>query len=167
MCASDQAAGEITADNQWIDYVVGILAVQGHSRVKAPAHLFGWRRINWKECPILFHQTDAANHTSIINYGLFPGGISSYTGRQQGHHRWCVYASMADGHGHFPNTSMIDGKLVKPCKFRRHGNIYCLSTYIITEVMGVEVWSTDADCAMIMGWVTTDAISYAFNCRTR
>ncbi len=167
MCASDQAAGDVTAHNQYIDFVVGILAAQGHSRVKAPAHLFGWRRISWEECPILFHQTDAANHNSIINNGLYPGGMSNYIGRKQGHHRWCVYASMADGHGFFPNTSMIDGKLVKPYKFRRHGNIYCLSTYIITEVMGVEVWSTDAGCAMIMGWVTTDAISYAFNCRTR
>jgi len=73
---------------------------------------------------------------------------------------------MADGHGHFPNTSMIDGVLVKPYKHRRHGIIYCLSTYIITEVMGVEVWSTDADCAMIMGWISTEAISYAYNCTT-
>jgi hypothetical protein len=147
MCAADQSTTSLTADGQYIDFVVGILAVQGHSRVKAPAHLF-----------------DAANHNSIVNNGLCPGGISSYTGWNRGFHRWCVYASMADGHGHFPNTSMIDGKLVKPYKHRRHGIIYCLSTYIITEVMGVEVWSTDADCAMIMGWISTDAISYAYNC---
>ncbi len=101
MCASDQAAGEITADHQWIDYVVGILAVQGHSRVKAPAHLFGWQRINWKECPIRFHQTDAANHNSIINNGLCPGGMARYLSRMEGYHRWRVYASMADGHGYF------------------------------------------------------------------
>ncbi len=40
MCASDQAASSVTADNQYIDFVVGILAAQGHSRVKAPAHFF-------------------------------------------------------------------------------------------------------------------------------
>ncbi len=164
MCAADQSTTSLTADGKYIDFVVGILAIQGHSRVKAPAHLFGWRRIDWRECPILFHQSDAANHNSIVNNRLYPGGISSYTGGNQGFHRWCVYASMADGHGHFPNTSMINGKLVKPYKHRRHGYIYCLSTYAITEVLGVEAWSTDADCAMIMGWVSTDAISYAYNC---
>ena len=104
MCASDQAAGDISADHKWIDYVVGMLAVQGHSRVKAPAQLFGWRRISWKECPILFHQTDAANHNSIINNGLYPGGMARYLSRMEGYHRWCVYASTADGHGFFPNT---------------------------------------------------------------
>ncbi len=71
---------------------------------------------------------------------------------------------MADGHGYFPNCSMINGKLVTPYKFRSRGNVYCLSTYIITVVMGIEVWRTDADCAMIMGWIPSDAISYAFNC---
>ncbi len=30
--------------------------------------------------------------------------------------------------------------------------------------MGIEVWRTDADCAMIMGWIPSDAISYTFNC---
>ena len=39
-----------------------------------------------------------------------------------------------------------------------------MSTYIITDVMGIEVWRTDADCAMIMGWIPSDAISYTFNC---
>ncbi len=166
MCAADRSTTSLTADGLYIDFVVGILAVQGHSRAKAPAHLFGWRRINWKECPILFHQSDAANHDSIVRNGLCPGGIPSYTGRNRGHHRWCTYTSMADGHCHFPNTSMIDGVLVKPYKHRRHGIMYCLSTYFITEVMGVEVWSTDAHCAMIMGWISTDAISYAYNCTT-
>ncbi len=166
MCAADRSTTSLTADGLYIDFVVGILAVQGHSRVKAPAHLFGWRRVNWKECPILFHQSPAANHDSIVRNGLFPGGIPSYTGRNRGHHRWCTYTSIADGHCHFPNTSMIDGVLVKPYKHRRHGIMYCLSTYFITEVMGVEVWSTDAHCAMVMGWISTDAISFAYNCTT-
>ena len=84
MFASDQAATSITADGKYIDFVVGILAVQGHSRAKAPAHLFGWRRINWKECPILFHQSDAANHNSIVSNGLYflgPVVITSYNQR--------------------------------------------------------------------------------------
>ncbi len=65
--ASDEVVGEVTPGGLSIDYVIGILAIQGHSRVRAHPHLFGWQRLDWKECPILFHQTDAANHQSIVN----------------------------------------------------------------------------------------------------
>ena len=34
----------------------------------------------------------------------------------------------------------------------------------ITVVMEIDVWRTDADCAMIMGWIPPAAIPYAFNC---
>ncbi len=166
MCAADRSSTSLTADGKCIDFVIGIIAVQGHSRVRAPAHMFGWRRVSWKDCPILFHQSPAANHDSIVTNGLYPGGIPSYTGRNREHGRWATYCSMADGHRHFPNTSMIDGVLVKPYKHHRHGTVYCLSTYFITEVLGVEVWSTAAHCAMVMGWISKEAITFAFNCAT-
>ncbi len=140
LSASDEAAGDIMSDGKWIDYVVGILAIQGHLRVKAHPHLFGWQRLDWRECPILFHQTNAANHQSIVANGLFPGGMDKYLSRTEGHHRWCVYASLADGHLYFPNSSMINGKPAKPYEFRSHGNVYCLSTYYITVTMEIDVW---------------------------
>ncbi len=164
LSASDEVAGEVTSDGIWIDQVIGIFAIQGHSRVKAHPHLFGWQRLDWRECPILFHQTDAANHQSIVTNGLYPGGPAKYLSKTEGHHRWCVYASLADGHGHFANCSMIDGKHAKPHKFRSYGNVYCLSTYYITVTMKIDVWRTDADCAMIMGWIPPAAIPYSFDC---
>ncbi len=60
--SSDELAGEISPDGQWIDVIIGILAIQGHSRVRAHPYLFGWKRLYWRECPILFHQSEAANH---------------------------------------------------------------------------------------------------------
>ena len=90
LSASDKVAGDVTPDGLWIDHVIGILAIQGHSRVKAHPHLFGWQHLDWKECPILFHQTDAANHQSIVSNGLYPGGPAKYLSRTEGHHRWCV-----------------------------------------------------------------------------
>ena len=67
LSTSDEVAGDVTPDGLSIDCVIGIFAIHGHSRVKAHPHLFGWQRLDWKECPILFHQTDAANHQSIVN----------------------------------------------------------------------------------------------------
>ena len=59
---------------------------------------------------------------------------------------------------------MIDGVPATPYKFRSYGNAYCLSTYYITVTMNIEVWRTDAWCAMIMGWVPPEAIPYSFDC---
>ena len=59
---------------------------------------------------------------------------------------------------------MINGKPATPYKFRSYGNAYCLSTYCITVTMKIEVWRTDAWCAMIMGWIPPEAIPYSFDC---
>jgi hypothetical protein len=63
-CASDEVArGMLTSDGQHVDFVIAILAMQGHTLVKAHPHLFGWHRLDWRECPMLFHQTDARRTT--------------------------------------------------------------------------------------------------------
>ena len=125
-CTSDEAArGMLTSDGESVDFVIGILAIQGHTLVKAHPHLFGWHRLDWRECPMLFHQTMPSNHSSIRRLGLCPGGPAKRGGRDERHKRWCVYASLADGHGHMPNITMIDGKPAEPYKFRDHGIFYC------------------------------------------
>ena len=111
-----------------------------------------------------FHQTNATNHLSIRRHGLCPGGPAKYNSGDERHKRWCVYASLADGHGIMPNFTMIDGQPAVPYKFRDHGIVYCLSTYYITVTMGIEIWRTEAWCAMIMGWVSPNAIPYSFDC---
>ncbi len=113
---------ELPPDQKWIDAIVAILAIQGQSSVRAHPHMFGWKRFYWRECPILFHQSEATNHESIINQGLFPGGPDKYYSRGGGHRRWCVFTSLADGHGYFPNCSMIEGEPAVPYKFRSYGD---------------------------------------------
>ncbi len=51
---------DLPPEYKWIDAIVGILATQGHSSVRAHPHMFGWKRLHWRECHILFHQPDAA-----------------------------------------------------------------------------------------------------------
>ena len=108
---------------------------------------------------MLFHQTDASNHNSIMRLGLRPGGLAKRDGK-----RWCVYASLADGHRRMPNITMIDGKLAQPYKFRDEGIVYCISTRYLTVTMEVEVWRIEAWCAMIMGNVPIEAIPFSFQC---
>ncbi len=128
-CTSDEVArGMLISDEEHVDFVIAILAMQGHTLVKAHPHLFGWHRLDWRECPMLFHQTMPSNHRSIMKFGLCPGGPAKRGGKDERHKRWCVYASLADGHGHMPNITMIDGKPAQPYKFRDHGIVYCLST---------------------------------------
>ena len=161
-CTSDEVAtGMVTSDGEHVDSVIAILAMQGHTRVKAHPHMFGWHRLDWREAPILFHQTDPSNHDSIMKFGLRPGGLD-----KRGNKRWCVYASLADGHKRVPNITMIDGKLAQPYKFRDDGIVYCISTRHLTVVMGVEVWRTEAWCAMILGNVPIEAIPYSFQCNS-
>ena len=94
-----------------------------------------------------------------MRFGLRPGGLAKRDDKM-----WCVYASLADGHDRMPNITMIDGKLAQPYKFRDYGIVYCISTYYLTVTMGVEVWRTEAWCAMIMGNVPVEAIPYSFQC---
>ena len=131
-------------EHKWIDVIVGILAIQGRSSIRAHPHMFGWKRLRWHECPILFHQTDASNHESIINGGLFPGGPDKCNSRGRGQRRWCTFTSLADGHGYFPNCSMIEGAPAIPYKFRSYGNVYCISSYYVEVVMKIEIWRTEA-----------------------
>ncbi len=166
LSSSDELA-EPSPDGQWIDVIVGMLAVQGHSRVRAHPYLFGRKRLYLRECPILLHQSEAANYESIVSQGLFPGGPDKYYSRGGGHRRWCVFGSLADGHGYFPNCSMIDGEPAVPYKFRSYGNVYCLSTYYIQVTMNIEIWRTDAWCAMIMGWIPPEAIPNAFDANSK
>ena len=81
-CTSDEVAtGMLTSDGEYVDFVIAILAMQGHTLVKAHPHLFGWHRLDWRECPMLFHQTDASNHNSIMRLGLRPGGLAKRDGK--------------------------------------------------------------------------------------
>ena len=128
-CASDEVArGMLTFDGEHVDFVIAILAMQGHTLVKAHPHLFGWHRLDWRECPMLFHRTDSSNHNSIMRFGLRPGGLAKRDDK-----RWCVYASLADGHDRMPNITMIDGKLAQPYKFRDDGIVYCIYRRIILQ----------------------------------
>ena len=165
--SDELAAGQ---ECQMIDVIIAILAIQGHSSIRAHPHMFGWKRLHWRECPILFHQSNASNHEGIIELGLFPGGPDKYYGRsgpggQQG--RWCVFTSLADGHGYIPNCSMIEGAPAVPYKFRKHGVVYAISAYYVEVIMKVGVWRTDAWCGMPFGWVPPEAIPYAFDAVTK
>ena len=105
---SDSGESAAAQECQMIDVIVAILAIQGHSSIRAHPHMFGRKRLHWRECPILFHQSDASNHEGIIERGLFPGGPDKYYGHSGKQGRWCVFTSLADGHGYIPNCSVIE-----------------------------------------------------------